>query len=61
MIQLKKEEDKIEKLSKRKDAVSIIISIGITLVFLIGYHFWGNYVVKVMGITIGIVWTLLFL
>jgi len=50
-----------EKLSKRKDIVSLIIFIGIALVFLISYYFWGNHVVEAMGITAGIVWVVLIL
>jgi len=44
-------EETIEKLSKRKDIVPLIISICITIVLFTSYYFWGNYVVEVMGIT----------
>lgn len=45
----------------QNDVVSFIFSIGITLVFFISYHFWGNYVVEAMGITAGIAWGVLIL
>lgn len=51
----------IEKLSKRRDIVPLILSIGIAIVFLTSYHFWGNYVVEAMGIATVIAWAFLIL
>jgi len=39
----------IEKLLKKKDIIPLIISIGITAIFFISYHYWGSHVVEAMG------------
>jgi hypothetical protein len=51
----------IEKLPKRKDIVPLIISIGITIVFLVSYYFWGSRVIETMGIAVAIAWFALIL
>ena len=40
----------IEKLPKKKDIIPLVISVGITVIFFVGYHFWGGRIVEAMGI-----------
>lgn len=40
----------IEKLPKKKDITPLIISVSITAIFFISYHYWGSHVVEAMGV-----------